>query len=380
MLTLAWPWLFLLLPLPWLLRRRKVQETVVSTAVQVPFFEQARVAVAGYKGSTASRHPKASWKKILFLLSWFLLILACTRPQWLGQPIPLKTEARDLILAVDISPSMQETDLLLKGFQATRLDVVKSVVGDFTLQRKGDRLGLILFGAQPYIQAPLTFDLTTVTRLLEEATLGIAGNATAIGDALGLAIKRLRERPADARVLILLTDGANTGGEVSPEQAAKLAAEAGIKVYTIGVGADEVLRRGLFGYRKENPSADLDEKLLKEIADATGGQYFRARNTGELELIYEAINQLEPIEQEQRIYRPITEYYAAPLAASMLLMLSFWFIQWLTQRTGSFRAHTTTPPQEQGHSSYYSHYGTEHYSHYGTEQLNPGQQETGANN
>ena len=369
MLTLAWPWLFLLLPLPWLLRRRKSRETAASTAVQVPFFEQARVAVAGYKGATANRPPKAVWKKVLFLLSWGLLILACTRPQWLGQPIPLKTEARDLMLAVDISPSMQETDLLLKGFQATRLDVVKSVVGDFTQHREGDRLGLILFGAQPYIQAPLTFDLTTVTRLLEEATLGIAGNATAIGDALGLAIKRLRERPADARVLILLTDGANTGGEVSPEQAAKLAAEAGIKVYTIGVGADEVLRRGLFGYRKENPSADLDEELLKKIADETGGQYFRARNTGELELIYEAINQLEPIEQEQRVYRPVTEYYAVPLAASMFLMLLFWLIQWWRQRAGSHRAPAATPFQNQGSKP--------HPPHTGAEQLNTRQQETG---
>ncbi len=335
MLTLAWPWLFILLPLPWLLKQRNPRETAVSTAVQVPFYEQAREAMAGYKGTATSKPQRPLWKKLLLLLSWALLVLACTRPQWLGEPIPLKTEARDLMLAVDISPSMQETDLLLKGFQATRLEVVKSVVGDFTQQRQGDRLGLILFGAQPYIQAPLTFDLTTVTRLLEEATLGIAGNATAIGDALGLAIKRLRERPADARILILLTDGANTGGEVSPERAANLAADAGIKIYTVGIGADEVLRRGLFGYRKENPSADLDERLLKQIADVTGGQYFRARNTGELELIYEAINQLEPIEQEQQIYRPVTEYYALPLATAMLLMVLFWSFDWLSLHTGN---------------------------------------------
>ncbi|WP_020409460.1 vWA domain-containing protein [Hahella ganghwensis] len=329
MLTFAWPWLFILIPLPWLIRKRTKPDASNSTAVYVPFYDQARSALAGYGGQRTARNGQPRWLKLLATLAWLLLVVASTRPQWLGDPIPVKSEARDLMLAVDISPSMQETDLLLKGYQATRLEVVKSVVTDFITQRQGDRVGLILFGAQPYIQVPLTFDLTTVAQLLDEATLGIAGNATAIGDSIGLGIKRLRERPADSRVLILLTDGANTGGEVSPEQAATLAAEAGVKIYTIGVGADEVLRRGIFGYRKENPSSDLDERLLQSIADKTDGQYFRARNTGELELIYESINQLEPIEQDQRVYRPTTEYYALPLAFSMVFLLMFWAINWI---------------------------------------------------
>ncbi|WP_094711082.1 VWA domain-containing protein [Hahella sp. CCB-MM4] len=332
MLTFAWPWLLILLPLPWLLRKRSKPEVTSSTAVKVPFYKQAESALAGYGAQRTSRPGRSLWSKLLLLLAWVFLIAACTRPQWLGDPIPVKTEARDLMLAVDISPSMQETDLLLKGYQATRLEVVKSVVTEFIKQRQGDRMGLILFGAQPYIQVPLTFDLTTVSQLLDEAALGIAGNATAIGDSIGLAIKRLRERPADSRVLILLTDGANTGGEVSPEQAATLAAEAGVKIYTIGVGADEVLRRGLFGYHKENPSSDLDEKLLQKIASDTGGQYFRARNTSELELIYESINQLEPIEQDQRVYRPTTEYYAVPLAIALILLLVFWAFGWISAR------------------------------------------------
>lgn len=325
LLTFAWPWLFMLLPLPILFRRQKETEDRQSAAIQVPFFQQAESAIAGVSVAAEEAKP-ALWKSLLLLLAWTFLVLAACRPQWQGKPLPLPTEARDLLLAVDISPSMQEKDLVLKGYAATRLEVVKSVVNEFIKVRQGDRIGLILFGAQPYIQAPLTFDLTTVQQLLAEATLGIAGNATAIGDALGLAIKRLRDRPAESRVLILLTDGANTGGEVEPDQAAKFAAEAGIKVYTIGVGADELIRQGLFGARKINPSADLDERLLQRIADTTGGQYFRARNTGELELIYEAINQLEPVLQEERVYRPTTEWYRYPLATATLLLLCLWFL------------------------------------------------------
>ncbi|WP_431688530.1 vWA domain-containing protein [Hahella sp. NBU794] len=323
MLTLAWPWLLLALPLPWLIKKRHKKEEGRNLALRVPFYQQAALVLEGADAGS-SNAPSGRWSAILQVLAWTLLVLAVCRPQWQGEPIPMDYEARDLMLAVDISPSMQETDLQLKGYQATRLDVVKSVVTDFIQVRQGDRLGLILFGAQPYIQAPLTYDLITVGELLNEATLGIAGNATAIGDAIGLGIKRLRERPADSRVLVLLTDGANTGGEVSPEQAAKLAAEAGIKIYTVGVGADEIIRRGIFGYRKENPSADLDETLLRSIADQTGGQYFRARNTGELEQIYESINQLEPIKQQQRFFRPKTEWYWAPLLAALALLSICW--------------------------------------------------------
>jgi len=318
MLGFAWPWLILLLPLP-LLWRPKAEPERWGTAVQVPFFAQAQQALHGY-GDEARVSPGKHWRHhLLLLLAWLCLVLAVCRPQWQGQPIPLANDARDLLLAVDISPSMQEEDMLLEGQRANRLQVVKSVVSEFIEERQGDRLGLILFGAQPYIQVPLTFDLTTVADLLEEATLGIAGNATAIGDALGLAIKRLRERPAASRVLVLLTDGANTSGEVTPDEAAELAAKAGIKVYTVGIGADEVLRRSLFGVRRHNPSADLDERLLKRIANTTGGQYFRARNTEELRLIYQAINELEPVLQDERFYRPTTEKYYIPLALACLL-------------------------------------------------------------
>ena len=330
MLSFAWPWLLLLIALPWLIRSKRSGRQ--STAVRVPFFDQAEAALAGYE-RTATTGISFAWRPVLLPgLAWICFILAVCRPQWLGQPIPVPSEARDLMLAVDISPSMQETDLQLGGQRVNRLEVVKSVVREFIGERQGDRIGLILFGAQPYVQVPLTFDLRTVSKLLDEATLGIAGNATAIGDALGLAIKRLRDRPATSRILVMLTDGANTGGEVSPDEAANLAAEAGIKVYTIGVGADEILRRSLLGFRRDNPSADLDERLLKRIAATTAGQYFRARDADELARIYEVIGELEPVEQAERFYRPSTEKYTIPLAIACLLLI----IHWLLLRKKSF--------------------------------------------
>lgn len=211
--------------------------------------------------------------------------------------------------------------MVLQGYQTDRLTALKQVVSDFLKQRDGDRVGLILFGAKPYIQAPLTFDLATVEQLLYESQIGLAGNATAIGDAIGLAIKRLRDRPAEARVMVLLTDGAELGSEVDPIKAAELAKEAGLRIYTIGLGADEAYRAGLFGRQRYNPSADLDESLLRHIAQSTGGEYYRARSTSELELVYEAINQLEPVMQDGRIFRPVTEYYWVPLIGALILLL-----------------------------------------------------------
>ncbi len=328
MIQFQWWWMVVIAPLPWLLARlptpmpaaAREPDNPPTVAIRVPFYQLARSAV---EPLAVGRSTPDRMRKVLFAVAWLTLVAGAMRPQWIGEPIAVAGKARDLLLAIDISPSMQETDLILNDRQVSRLRVVKQVVSDFLKARSGDRVGLILFGAQPYVQAPLTHDTQTVGQLLKEADLGMAGNATAIGDAMGLAIKRLRNRPAASRVLILLTDGANTGGEVAPERAAELAAEAGVKIYTIGIGADEVLRRSLFGMRRENPSADLDEALLQSIASRTGGAYFRARSTGELELIYEQINQLEPVEQKERFYRPVAEYYWLPalLATGALLVL-----------------------------------------------------------
>jgi len=221
---------------------------------------------------------------------------------------------------------MQEEDLKLAGKPANRLQVVKSILSEFIEKREGDRIGLVLFGEKAYLQTPLTFDLKTVRYMLNETEIGLAGaSRTAIGDGIGLAIKRLRERPEQNRVLILLTDGRNNSGELDPVEAAKLAKHAGVKIYTIGVGADEVIRRSLlFGTSKFNPSAELDEKTLIQVAQITGGRYFRARSTKQLAKIYAILDQLEPVEDKPEIYRPIQELYFYPAGVALVfLMLPF---------------------------------------------------------
>jgi Ca-activated chloride channel family protein len=246
---------------------------------------------------------------------------AAVRPQWLGEPVPLPQAGRNLVLAIDVSGSMETPDLALDGSQAPRLDVVKQVAGDFIENRGGDRVGLILFGTQAYLQAPLTFDHVTLRHFLEEAVIGVAGRETAIGDAIGLAVKRLREAPGGEAVLVLLTDGQNTAGVVSPRQAAKLAAQTGLRIHTIGIGAEQMQVRGLLGMRRVNPSADLDETTLRAIAEATGGRYFRARNRDDLMEVYSRLDELEPVTGDSHAVRPVTELYPWPLGFALLLSL-----------------------------------------------------------
>ena len=222
------------------------------------------------------------------------------------------------MLAVDISGSMESEDMVIGNRQVTRLTAVKAVASDFIEQRKGDHIGLILFGSQAYLQAPLTYDRETVRQLLSEAQVGLAGKETAIGDAIGLAVKRLRKQPASNRVLILLTDGANTTGSVDPLKAADLAAQEGIRIYSIGVGADERIVQGLFGPRRF-ASGDLDEVTLKVIADKTGGRYFRARDIRSLQQIYALLDKIEPISEEIESFRPVEEIYYWPLDLVLLL-------------------------------------------------------------
>ncbi|MCW8867955.1 MAG: VWA domain-containing protein, partial [Marinobacter sp.] len=267
------------------------------------------------------------WQQLLLFLMWTLLVVALARPQHVGEQVQMPVSGRDLMLVVDISPSMDEQDMVLQGRSINRLQAVKRVLDDFISRRQGDRLGLILFGTEPYVQAPLTFDLETVRTLMREAGLGMAGRATAIGDAVGLATKRLRNRPQDQRVVVLLTDGANTAGEITPDKATEIAAAASIRLYTIGIGAESMVQRGLLGSRRVNPSRDLDENLLTRMAQQTGGEYFRARSLPELELIYESIDRLEPIELEGKFYRPVTELYVWPAGLAVILWLALFLVR-----------------------------------------------------
>jgi Ca-activated chloride channel family protein len=312
-LQFEWPWVWLALPLPWLARRLlSPVRRPAGVALRVPFFASMMSAAA----SSATPGARALW---LASVAWLLLVAAAARPQWLGEPEAVPMSGRDIMLAVDLSRSMQQTDFEVQGDLIDRLTAVKLVALDFIERRVGDRIGLILFGERAYLQAPLTFDRTTVQTLLKEAVLGLAGDATAMGDAIGIAVKRLRGDRVENRVLILLTDGANTAGEIEPLKAAELAAKAGLRIHTIGIGADETRIRQLFGTYRTNPKLDLDEATLKAIAERTGGRYFRARDSAELNEIYALIDQIEPIEQDPRRFRPVSALYPWPLGVALLL-------------------------------------------------------------
>lgn len=324
MFELYWPWIWLLLPLPLLVYRFLPPSNRQQTALQIPFFQTVDQSLPDQ--SIADFSSRDLWHKSCLILIWLSLLLAASQPRWVGDPVSLPVTGRDLMIAIDLSGSMESQDLELKNEPVTRLDVIKNVVSDFVMQRKGDRLGLILFGTTAYLQTPLTFDLDTVQTLLNEATIGIAGEKTAIGDAIGLAVRHLRKRPEEQRILILLTDGANTAGEVSPEQAAELAREEKVRIYSIGVGAEEMILPGVFGSsfgaQRINPSADLDETMLTLIANQTGGRYFRAKDTEKLKQIYNLLNQIEPIEQNKNIFRPVQPLYYWPLAVAALFSLA----------------------------------------------------------
>lgn len=314
MIHFEWPWLAILLPLPWIVRRFVAPVlTEREAALRVPYIEDFAA------DDPVGRRRGLRWPLWLAALAWLLLVLAGMRPQWLGELIEIPVSGRDLMLAVDLSGSMEEQDFFLKGQRVNRLVATKYVAGNFVERRVGDRIGLILFGEQAYLQTPLTLDRETVRTLLYESAIGLAGTSTAIGDAIGLAVKRLRRHEQSNRVLILLTDGANTAGVVDPLEAAELAAAEGLKIYTIGVGADEMIVRSFFGNRKVNPSADLDEMALTAIAEKTGGRYFRARDTEELEKIYHELDRLEPVERDSKRFRPRQALYYWPLALSLFL-------------------------------------------------------------
>ena len=329
MLTLAWPWALVILPLPFIIRALLTPLQAQQAALRTGFY----TLLALEQGDTAKK--KRSWFSLLLLSGlWIGLVLAACRPMWVSEPIALPTSGRDLLLAVDISESMQIEDMEVGDQLYPRLNVVKEVVGEFVSRRSGDKLGLILFGSRAYLQVPLTYDKTTLSTLLKEARIGFAGKATAIGDAIGIAVKRLENRPAENRVLILLSDGADTASELPPAKAAQLAADYGIRIYTIGIGADALVKRSFFNTRTINPSMDLDEKTLREIAETTGGQYFRATDPEQLAKIYQQLDQLEPVAQDAELLRPTRALFYWPLGAAFALFVALMLLQSREPRRG----------------------------------------------
>ena len=309
MFHLAWPWMALLLPLPWILLRVRRTAQPSGAALYLPF---ATSVAAPTATATLSRSVLA-----LFAAVWALLVLAAMRPQWLGEPLPVPTSGRQIMLAIDCSGSMASQDM----GGVSRLEIVQIVAGHFIERRRGDQIGLILFGTRPYLQAPLSMDIPTVHQFLNEAVVGVAGTQTAIGDAIGLAIKELRQRertggaPIHKSVLILLTDGGNDAGVMPPLEAARLAAQTGLRIFTIGVGAAE--EQSLFGPTAGN--TDLDVGLLKQIASITGGEFFRAANPQALQAVYHRIDELEPTAGHDQWLRPAAEWFTWPLALALLL-------------------------------------------------------------
>ncbi len=321
MLELAWPLALIALPLPWLLRGLlPAAPDRSTTALHLPLAEEARMLRGEEASAALGRVP------LLAVLGWSLLCVAAARPQWLGDVEDMPRSGRDLLLAVDVSGSMAAEDMRIGGRPVDRLTAVQVVAGDFLTRRDGDRVGLLLFGQQAYLMTPLTFDLEHVRYQLETSSIGLAGRETAMGDAIGLAVKRLRETDTAQRVLILLTDGVNTAGALDPLKASELAVAEKVRVYTVGVGGDG-RRAGMLGMVFAQPE-EIDEATLQEVARRTGGRYFRARNTSELAGIYAEIERLEPSLQAGERLRPRHELFPWPLAAALLLAVLGCLRQW----------------------------------------------------
>ena len=325
-LSFMWWWAGLLFPLPWIIQWLFGEAQNNQTKpIFMPFYQQLTQAASHTK-------RKAPARSTLLFIAWSTLIISVCRPVYYGEPISIPNEGRDLMVAVDLSGSMQTQDMVVNGNEVDRLVMVKTVLGDFIQRRVGDRIGLILFADTAYLQAPLTFDRTTVEQLLSETVIGLVGDSTAIGDAIGLAAKRFSDKPNVNKVLILLTDGQNTAGNITPDQALSLAVGQNIKIYPIGVGADAMTVNSLFGQRQVNPSADLDEGLLTRLAKDTGGQYFRARDTQELEQIYRLLDRIEPVEDNQQTLRPQHALFYWSLTVTLAALALLALLTWATRQ------------------------------------------------
>jgi Ca-activated chloride channel family protein len=314
MLEFEWPWTFLLMPLPllvwWLMPPYRDQQT----SVHVPFFERIAEATGQTPQPGAVVLRRRAIQMVVAAVVWILIVVALARPQQVGEPVTHAVSARDLILAVDISESMDQTDFRMAGGKTIRrLDGVKSVLGNFISRRKGDRIALILFGSKAYVQVPFTQDLQTARTLLDQSEVGMAGQQTVIGDAIGLAIKTFQSSKAQQKLVILLTDGNDTASRVPPEHAADIARQKGLVIYTIG-----------FGDPNATGEDRVDLATLRQVASATSGQFFRAEDGTQLEAIYADIDHLAPVKLETLTWRPRIPLYQWPLGTAVVLGLALW--------------------------------------------------------
>lgn len=315
-MTFAWPWMFLLLPLPWL-AWKFLPPAASGAALHLPqpvsLLEDSAVGHAG------------RWRLLVAALSWLLLVCAAARPQQVAPPRAITHTGRALMLAVDCSGSMAIEDMRFGNMAVSRFAAVKAIAQRFIRKRSGDDVGLVLFGTHAYLLTPMTFDVDAVAKQMGGAAVGLAGRETAIGDAIVLAVRHLTALPARARVLVLLTDGVNTAGNVMPLDAARLAKAAGVRIYTIGVGSD-AQSVNVFGMQLPAPDNQLDTQVLTRIADVTGGRFFRASDGDQLAGAYRTVDALEPLAEGKSLLRPNHEWYPWPLG--MALLLGFTLLPW----------------------------------------------------
>ncbi len=312
----AWPAALLALPLPWLLARWRRVPPASGAALRLPISDRIEQLAAGPGRAAGGRRPG-----VVAALVWLLLCIAAARPQQLGEPVQPPVQGRDLMLALDLSGSMSEPDMELGGALVDRLTAAKAVISDFIDRRAGDRLSLLVFGREAHVLTPPTADRDTVRDHLADTVVGLAGQETAIGDAIGLSVRRLRAQESGQRVLVLLTDGVNTAGSLDPIKAARIAADEGVRIHAIAFGGDGSM--SLFGLRLPMPGGDYtDPKVLRDVAAITGGRFFQAKDTRELAGIYAEIDRLEPVARPGQAVRPRIERYWVPLAAALALALA----------------------------------------------------------
>lgn len=326
MFEFALPWVWLLLPLPWLVRIAVPAAKQVQTPLALP-------KAARFISPRQVKHPGLLRVWLIPLAVWICLLATLAQPRWLGEPLSITQDRREMMIALDLSGSMQADDMTLNGRQVTRLEMAHHILAEFIERRHGDRIGLIVYADAAYVYSPLTRDLNALAQLAKEAQLGLAGQRTALGDAIALSIATMENSESEPPIVLMLTDGMINTGQINAEEALRLAGNTRVRMHTIGIGSDELIVQGLFGSRRIDPSADMDEEFLRQIAHRTGGEYFRARDEDEMREIYRLIDELEPIADDSEWQRPRYSLAHWPLALGFFIVLAS-LIQrsWLEKR------------------------------------------------
>ncbi len=334
-LTFEFPWALLALPIPYLVYRFVPPHRDRTSAVRVPFFRSLVELSEADPERGAVIRDRHQGRLTVLTLVWLCTVVALGRPVIHGEPVTTERSARDMLLAVDLSASMDTRDMMDSGGrEQSRIDAVKDVVGEFVGRREGDRLGLVVFGGAPYVQVPFTTDTTLVQTLLDESETGMAGNQTVLGDAVGLCIRLLSRSEASNRVVVLLTDGNDTGSAVPPVQSARIAARRGVTLHIVGVGDP-----------REAGEASLNEAVLEEMASVTGGQYFHAADREELASIYDELDRLEAVTYESRTYTPKRGVFHYPLGVAVFVSALFFGLLALAGlRRGTRKSSKPTKP------------------------------------